>query len=411
MKKLIALILVFTFVCLSAVYAEGDSATATLVLDKARFSVGDEITVTVRLTDITSGEFVGCDAAVFYDSSVLKFNAESGIKVSDALKEKGVSRIYSDTADSVVRCAVGFGIDALDKIPATVGDSIDVWYIKFTVIAEGDTCLGFAIEGKTPKFDDGLETGIEAYLGDRTNKADIKILEKEEPEREPIITDGGAPSILITEIKDISGITVPVGTTAEEAVALLPEEAEVLLSNGKTGTVKMEWTAGSMVSGFDGNTPGDYYFTGNISDSGEYKNYNNLFSLVKVTVEKDYKTEIVMVIGSPSPTINGEAVSIDVPALIIDSRTLTPARFVAEALGAEVLWDDETKTVTIKDENNEIVLVINSKTALINGEEIETDVPAMIIDSRTLTPSRLVAEALGAEVLWDDETKTVTIRK
>ena len=90
---------------------------------------------------------------------------------------------------------------------------------------------------------------------------------------------------------------------------------------------------------------------------------------------------------------------------------MTPARFVAEALGAKVEWDDATKTVTITKDDYKIVLVIDSKIAEINGEQVEIDVPATIIDDRTLTPARLVAEALGAEVSWDDATKTVTIVK
>ena len=159
-------------------------------------------------------------------------------------------------------------------------------------------------------------------------------------------------------------------------------------------------------------------FTGNITDSGEYDNYNKLFSLATVVVgdgkddensASDEKTEIVMVIGSDSPTVNGETVKIDVPAQILDGRTMTPSRFVAEMLGADVDWDDETKTVTITKGEKVIKLVIDSNIALVDGEEVEIDVPATIIDGRTLTPSRFVAEMLGADVDWDDETKTVTI--
>ena len=76
-----------------------------------------------------------------------------------------------------------------------------------------------------------------------------------------------------------------------------------------------------------------------------------------------------------------------------------------------VSWDAETRTVTITKDEYKIVLVIDSKIAEINGQQVEIDVPATIIDDRTLTPARLVAEALGATVSWDDATKTVTIVK
>lgn len=51
------------------------------------------------------------------------------------------------------------------------------------------------------------------------------------------------------------------------------------------------------------------------------------------------------------------------------------------------------------------------KTIKVNGEEIEPDVPAQIIEGRTMVPLRFVAEVLGAEVGWDGKTYTVTINK
>jgi len=44
---------------------------------------------------------------------------------------------------------------------------------------------------------------------------------------------------------------------------------------------------------------------------------------------------------------------------------------------------------------------------LVDGEQIETDVPAQIIEGRTMVPIRFVAEELGAEVDWNDGEITV----
>jgi parallel beta-helix repeat protein len=62
-------------------------------------------------------------------------------------------------------------------------------------------------------------------------------------------------------------------------------------------------------------------------------------------------------------------------------------------------------------ESASITLVIDSNEAVVNGEVKYLDVPAKQIDDRTLTPARFVAENLGAQVSWDEDTKTVTITR
>ena len=71
----------------------------------------------------------------------------------------------------------------------------------------------------------------------------------------------------------------------------------------------------------------------------------------------------------------------------------------------------ETRTVTIVGRDNEIVLKIGETTAYVNGEVYELDVPANVIEGRTMVPIRFVSEAIGAVVDWDGETKTVIIFK
>jgi len=65
-----------------------------------------------------------------------------------------------------------------------------------------------------------------------------------------------------------------------------------------------------------------------------------------VTGTKD-STIVILAIGSTSPTINGEVVTIDQPGVIVDGRTLAPLRFVAEAFGGDVAWDGDTQTASI----------------------------------------------------------------
>ena len=108
-------------------------------------------------------------------------------------------------------------------------------------------------------------------------------------------------------------------------------------------------------------------------------------------------------------TINGEEKSFDVMPQIVDGRTLVPMRAIFEALGAEVSWDEGTKTATGKTSSTTVSLTIDKKEADVNGREVTLDVPAQIIASRTMVPARFVAESLGCKVDWNDGTKTVII--
>jgi len=106
---------------------------------------------------------------------------------------------------------------------------------------------------------------------------------------------------------------------------------------------------------------------------------------------------------------NGEKLSFDVDPYIKDGRTLVPFRGILEALGAEVIWNPEERSVTAKNKATEIYLKIGSNETLVNGSKVIIDVPAEITDSRTFVPLRFISENLGATVLWDGATRTVSI--
>ncbi|HDL50413.1 MAG TPA: copper amine oxidase N-terminal domain-containing protein [Firmicutes bacterium] len=104
----------------------------------------------------------------------------------------------------------------------------------------------------------------------------------------------------------------------------------------------------------------------------------------------------------------------DVPPTIVEGRTLLPIRWVAEPLGAEVGWDGKERKVTVSLNDTTIELWIGKPLARVNGIEKPIDpnnpkVVPMIINGRTILPVRFVAENLGADILWDGATKTVTI--
>ena len=121
--------------------------------------------------------------------------------------------------------------------------------------------------------------------------------------------------------------------------------------------------------------------------------------------------QIVLTIGKKEATVWNEGKSNDVAPVIRNDRTMLPARFVAENLGATVEWVGEEQKVVITRDDIVIVLYIDSDKAYVNNEEVTLDSPAFIENDRTYTPLRFIAEKLGADVDWDGDTQEVTITK
>ncbi|ERM92034.1 transglutaminase [Caldanaerobacter subterraneus subsp. yonseiensis KB-1] len=101
-------------------------------------------------------------------------------------------------------------------------------------------------------------------------------------------------------------------------------------------------------------------------------------------------------------TINGQNVVFEQKPIVKDNTTLVPMRAFFEALGAKVDWDWRTKTVTAVRDGISIQLVIGQKIAKINGENYELAVAPQVIDGYTYVPLRFVGEALGDEVVYDN---------
>ncbi len=107
--------------------------------------------------------------------------------------------------------------------------------------------------------------------------------------------------------------------------------------------------------------------------------------------------------------IDGTELTTDQPPIIVDSRVLVPLRGIFEALQAEVGWDPKQKIVTAAKAGTTVILKIGSPFATINGKTVSLDVPAQIRNDRTLVPVRFVSEALGEDVKWHSDTQSVVI--
>lgn len=99
----------------------------------------------------------------------------------------------------------------------------------------------------------------------------------------------------------------------------------------------------------------------------------------------------------------------DVPPTVVDGHTLVPLRSIFDALGAELQWDNATKTAAGSRGDSVISIQVGSQTALVNGEEKSLETPAQVVDGNTMVPARFVAEGLNCIVKWDKATDGIYI--
>lgn len=108
--------------------------------------------------------------------------------------------------------------------------------------------------------------------------------------------------------------------------------------------------------------------------------------------------------------VNGRQVQfVGTRPLTVQGRVLVPLRGVLEEMGAFVSWVAQTRTVVAQRGGTYVELPVGSQTATVNGNRVTLDVPATIIGGSTMVPLRFLGEALGADVRWEAATRTVLI--
>lgn len=109
-------------------------------------------------------------------------------------------------------------------------------------------------------------------------------------------------------------------------------------------------------------------------------------------------------------SVDGVAVQFHgVGAQSVNGRVLVPLRGVLEQMGAFVGWDAPNRTVIAQRGDRDVVLPIGSRTAKVNGQPVQLDVPAVVMAGTTMVPLRFVGEALGADVTWNAAMRAVEI--
>ncbi|MDA8097352.1 MAG: copper amine oxidase N-terminal domain-containing protein [Clostridia bacterium] len=107
--------------------------------------------------------------------------------------------------------------------------------------------------------------------------------------------------------------------------------------------------------------------------------------------------------------IRGGEVDFDVPPALINNRTMVPLRKLAESLGSNVDWNEGTQTVVFVQGSKMVSLKVGGLEAIIDGERVTLDTPALIVNKRVLVPLRFIGEALDTDVEFYAESNTVAV--
>lgn len=129
-----------------------------------------------------------------------------------------------------------------------------------------------------------------------------------------------------------------------------------------------------------------------------------ILSKVNVPIDMAYENEIKV-------DLDGRLLVFDVEPKIINGRTLVPIRSISEALNLNINWDQNTRTVSIKDAKKQIILKIDDTACSVNGSSTIIDAPPVIIKGRTFVPLRFISNIIGYNIKWDSDTRTISITK
>lgn len=141
--------------------------------------------------------------------------------------------------------------------------------------------------------------------------------------------------------------------------------------------------------------------------------FDQLDDQVKVLADSMPSSTISFTVGKNTATDDkGNSYTADVEVLLHQNRTILPVRLLADAIGAQMYWDNAAKKATYIKGGKTVELYINKNEITVNGTTAQVDVGATLHNSRTYVPLRVIMENFGYQVEWDNATKTaaVTVR-
>lgn len=126
---------------------------------------------------------------------------------------------------------------------------------------------------------------------------------------------------------------------------------------------------------------------------------------VLISASTAYAAEPVKILIKNQADVTSIAISSDVSPEIKNNRTMVPLRVISENLGGTVNWSGSEVTLTKSD--LQVILKLNSNVTVKNGKTVLLDVKPYIKNNRTMVPLRFIAEAFGCDVSYNNFAVTV----
>ncbi len=343
---------------------------------------------------VLSGDKANETTTVLFDGAVLNALAGlSGENISFEMKKSENVAVNDKQTDTISKLSDAEvyelsltcdGVSVSDFNGGTV--KVTLVYDKYT----GGTVKMVCVK------DDGTTENVAVVYDNaaKTVTADLKHFSEyavyTETERHYSGGSGGSTTTYIVKFNTNGGNTIPAASVAKSALCSEPKQPT------KNGYTFAGWYLDAALT-----TPYDF----------SQKVEKNITLYAKWDKVVDDSEKIILTIGKKEAKVFGQEKINDVAPIIRNDRTMLPARFVAENLGATVEWSEKEEKVTITsaDRKTVIVLVIGSDQATVNGEVVKLDSVAFIENDRTYTPVRFIAEALGATVDWIEGNQEVVI--
>lgn len=108
-------------------------------------------------------------------------------------------------------------------------------------------------------------------------------------------------------------------------------------------------------------------------------------------------------------TLDASTVPFQSPPFILNETTFVQFRPIFERLGIEIQWDDSTRTIYGKKVGLQLQLQIDNPVARVNGKSVTMPAAPEMVDGHTFVPVRFISEAAGAQVEWDESRRNVVI--
>jgi len=105
--------------------------------------------------------------------------------------------------------------------------------------------------------------------------------------------------------------------------------------------------------------------------------------------------------------LDGRPLQFDQPPMMMGGRVMVPLRGIFESLGANVRFEAASQRIFATRGSQSVQLTLGSNQAMVDGKPVTLDTPAASVGGRTMVPLRFVSEALGTEVRWQESTQTV----